>query len=173
MLRNALLPIVTITGLQVGAIFGGTVVVETVFGWPGVGRLAHEAVFSRDVNLLLGIFPCSSLMVDRRQSSGRPALRGAPTRVEARQPSTVQAIVLRRFALQRINGSRALAVGLVLLAAVAFVAATAGQLYPGDPRDMVAPASIWPGVDHRFPLELGMMGRDTAAASWPMPRASR
>jgi peptide/nickel transport system permease protein len=62
-LRNALLPIVTITGLQVGAIFGGTVVVETVFGWPGVGRLAHEAVFSRDVNLLLGIFLCSSLMV--------------------------------------------------------------------------------------------------------------
>ncbi|MGQ4274650.1 ABC transporter permease [Terrihabitans sp. B22-R8] len=62
-LRNALLPIVTITGLQVGAIFGGTVVIETVFGWPGVGRLAHEAVFARDVNLLLGIFLCSSLMV--------------------------------------------------------------------------------------------------------------
>lgn len=62
-LRNALLPIVTITGLQIGAIFGGTVVTETVFGWPGVGRLAHEAVFSRDVNLLLGIFLCSSLLV--------------------------------------------------------------------------------------------------------------
>lgn len=62
-LRNALLPIVTITGLQVGAIFGGTVVTETVFGWPGVGRLAHEAVFSRDVNLLLGIFLCSSMLV--------------------------------------------------------------------------------------------------------------
>jgi peptide/nickel transport system permease protein len=78
---------------------------------------------------------------------------------------TVQAIVVRRFAvLQRINGSRALAVGLVLLAAVAFVAVTAGQLYPGDPRDMVAPASIWPGVDHRFPLGTDMMGRDMAAA---------
>ncbi|MBX3539226.1 MAG: ABC transporter permease [Chelatococcus sp.] len=62
-LRNALLPIVTITGLQVGAIFGGTIVTETVFGWPGVGRLAHEAVFSRDVNLLLGIFLCSSMIV--------------------------------------------------------------------------------------------------------------
>jgi len=62
-LRNALLPIVTITGLQVGAIFGGTVVIETVFGWPGLGRLAYEAVTSRDVNLLLGIFLCSSLIV--------------------------------------------------------------------------------------------------------------
>lgn len=62
-LRNALLPIVTVTGLQVGAIFGGTVVVETVFGWPGLGRLAQEAVFSRDVNLLLGIFLCSSFIV--------------------------------------------------------------------------------------------------------------
>lgn len=62
-LRNALLPIVTVTGLQLGAIFGGTVVVETVFGWPGLGRLAQEAVFSRDVNLLLGIFLCSSFIV--------------------------------------------------------------------------------------------------------------
>lgn len=62
-LRNALLPIVTLTGLQVGAIFGGTVVTETVFGWPGVGRLAQEAVFSRDVNLLLGIFLMSSMLV--------------------------------------------------------------------------------------------------------------
>lgn len=62
-LRNALLPLVTITGLQLGAILGGTVVVETVFGWPGIGRLANDAVFSRDINLLLGIFLFSSWMV--------------------------------------------------------------------------------------------------------------
>lgn len=62
-LRNALLPIVTITGLQLGGLFGGTVVVETVFGWPGIGQLAYAAVAARDVNLYLGIFLCSSIAV--------------------------------------------------------------------------------------------------------------
>ena len=62
-LRNALLPVVTITGLELGGLFGGTVVIETVFSWPGIGRLAYDAVFSRDLNLLLGIFLCSALLV--------------------------------------------------------------------------------------------------------------
>jgi peptide/nickel transport system permease protein len=62
-LRNALLPVVTITGLQLGSLLGGSIVVETVFSWPGLGRLAFDAVFQRDVNLLLGIFLFSSLLV--------------------------------------------------------------------------------------------------------------
>lgn len=62
-LRNALLPIVTVTGLHLGGLFGGTVVIETVFGWPGIGRLAYDAVAARDINLFLAIFLCSSLMV--------------------------------------------------------------------------------------------------------------
>lgn len=62
-LRNALLPVVTVTGLQLGSLLGGSIVVETVFSWPGLGRLAFDAVFQRDVNLLLGIFLFSSLLV--------------------------------------------------------------------------------------------------------------
>jgi peptide/nickel transport system permease protein len=62
-LRNALLPVITITGLQLGSLLGGSIVVETVFSWPGLGRLAFDAVFQRDVNLLLGIFLFSSLLV--------------------------------------------------------------------------------------------------------------
>jgi len=62
-LRNALLPVVTITGLHLGALLGGSVVVETVFAWPGLGRLAFDAVAQRDTNLLLGILLCSSLLV--------------------------------------------------------------------------------------------------------------
>ena len=62
-LRNALLPVVTITGLQLGSLLGGSIVVETVYSWPGLGRLAFDAVFQRDVNLLLGIFLFSSLLV--------------------------------------------------------------------------------------------------------------
>lgn len=63
MLRNAALPIVTLTGLEIGGLLSGSVVIETVFGWPGIGRLAYDAVLQRDVNLLLGIFLLSSLLV--------------------------------------------------------------------------------------------------------------
>jgi peptide/nickel transport system permease protein len=62
-LRNSILPLVTMFGVQFGAALGGAVVVEVVFGWPGLGRLAFEAVFSRDFNLLLGILFLSSILV--------------------------------------------------------------------------------------------------------------
>ncbi|MEM9105152.1 MAG: ABC transporter permease [Pseudomonadota bacterium] len=62
-LRNALLPIVTVVGLQTGALFGGSVIVESVFSWPGLGLLAYESLFARDLNLLLGIFFISACLV--------------------------------------------------------------------------------------------------------------
>jgi peptide/nickel transport system permease protein len=62
-LRNALLPVVTVTGMQVGSVLSGALVVETVFAWPGMGRLAYDAVIQRDLNLLLGILFFSSLLV--------------------------------------------------------------------------------------------------------------
>ena len=62
-LRNAMLPMVTMLGLQVGTLLGGSVLVETVFAWPGLGRLGFEAVAARDFNLLLGILLLSSLVV--------------------------------------------------------------------------------------------------------------
>ncbi len=62
-LRNALLPVVTMAGVQVGSMIGGSVIVESVFGWPGLGMLAFEALFARDLNLLLGIFFLSACLV--------------------------------------------------------------------------------------------------------------
>jgi peptide/nickel transport system permease protein len=62
-LRNALLPVVTMAGVQAGNLIGGSIVVETVFGWPGVGTLAFDALQSRDLNLLLGIFFVSACLV--------------------------------------------------------------------------------------------------------------
>ena len=62
-LRNALLPVVTMAGVQVGALIGGSVIVESVFAWPGLGMLAFESLFARDLNLLLGIFLISSVLV--------------------------------------------------------------------------------------------------------------
>lgn len=62
-LRNALLPMVTLVGLQAGTMLGGSVVVESVFALPGLGRLAYEAVVQRDLNTLLGIVFVSAVLV--------------------------------------------------------------------------------------------------------------
>lgn len=62
-LRNALLPVVTLAGLQAGQLVGGAVLIETVFAWPGIGRLMFEALSQRDYNLLLGVFVISAAMV--------------------------------------------------------------------------------------------------------------
>jgi peptide/nickel transport system permease protein len=63
MLRNALLPVITFAGIQAGQLVGGAVVVETVFAWPGIGRLAFEGLLQRDYNLLMGVFLLSAMMV--------------------------------------------------------------------------------------------------------------
>ena len=62
-LRNAMLPMVTLMGLQAGTMLGGSVVVESVFALPGLGRLAYESVAQRDLNTLLGIVFVSALLV--------------------------------------------------------------------------------------------------------------
>jgi ABC-type dipeptide/oligopeptide/nickel transport system permease component len=69
--RNALLPIVTVFGLDVGALVGGAVITETIFAWPGVGRLTVDAVLGKDlplvegaVLLLAGSFVMVNLLVD-------------------------------------------------------------------------------------------------------------
>jgi ABC-type dipeptide/oligopeptide/nickel transport system permease component len=51
-LRNMLIPVVTVAGLQLGNLLGGTVIVETVYGWPGIGRLLVDAIFHRDYPLI-------------------------------------------------------------------------------------------------------------------------
>ncbi|TMC47384.1 MAG: ABC transporter permease, partial [Chloroflexi bacterium] len=54
-LRNALLPIVTTIGLQFGTLLGGAVLTETVFAWPGVGRLLVDSIGSRDYPVVQGV----------------------------------------------------------------------------------------------------------------------
>ena len=62
-LRNAILPVVTMAGVQMGGLLGGSIVVETVFAWPGLGLLAYQSLFARDFNLLMGIFFLSASLV--------------------------------------------------------------------------------------------------------------
>jgi peptide/nickel transport system permease protein len=70
-LKNALIPVVTVIGLQLGTLIGGAVITEYVFALPGVGRLVVDAVFARDYPLVQGVvlliavgFIASNLLVD-------------------------------------------------------------------------------------------------------------
>jgi ABC-type dipeptide/oligopeptide/nickel transport system permease component len=70
-LKNALIPVVTVLGLQLGTLIGGAVITEYVFALPGVGRLVVDAVFARDYPLVQGVvlliavgFILSNLLVD-------------------------------------------------------------------------------------------------------------
>lgn len=61
--RNAALPVLTLAGVQFGHLLGGSILIETVFGWPGLGRLVFDALSQRDLNTLLGILFVSSVVV--------------------------------------------------------------------------------------------------------------
>lgn len=62
-LKNAIKPVVTIIGLQFGTLLGGTVLTETVFAWPGIGRLMVNSIFSRDYIVLQGLVLIFSLII--------------------------------------------------------------------------------------------------------------
>jgi len=54
-LRNALIPVVTLVGVQMGGLLGGAVISETIFAWPGIGRLVIQAIYNRDFLLVQGV----------------------------------------------------------------------------------------------------------------------
>ena len=69
--RNALVPVLTISGIQLAGLLGGVIVVEVVFAWPGLGRLVYDSVAARDYPMLQGailliaaIFLIINLIVD-------------------------------------------------------------------------------------------------------------
>ena len=62
-MKNAILPVITIAGLQFSMVFGGAIIVETVFNWPGMGQLAYESILRRDYPLLLAILFFSAIIV--------------------------------------------------------------------------------------------------------------
>lgn len=81
-LRNALLPVVTATGMHVGELIGGTLVIESIFGWPGVGRYAVTAIFNRDYPviqcftlMMVAIFVICNLLVDIVYAWADPRVR--------------------------------------------------------------------------------------------------
>jgi len=82
-LRNALVPIVTIFGLEVGTLVGGAIVTESVFRWPGIGSLSVDAMLDRDGPLIMGcvvitssVVVLSTLFVDVAYQFLDPRMRG-------------------------------------------------------------------------------------------------
>lgn len=88
-LRNALLPIITATGMHIGELIGGTLIIESIFGWPGVGRYAVSAIFNRDYPviqcftlLMVAIFVVCNLIVDIVYAWADPRIRLSAEGVE-------------------------------------------------------------------------------------------
>ena len=80
-LRNALIPVITVIGLNAGTLLGGAVVAETVFTWPGTGHLLNMAIFDRDMPVLQGtimllalFFVLTNLLVDILQAWADPRI---------------------------------------------------------------------------------------------------
>lgn len=81
-LRNALAPVITVVGLQFGELLGGAILTETVFGWPGLGRLLVDSIFARDYPVVQGLvivfallFALVNLVVDLLYSVVNPRVR--------------------------------------------------------------------------------------------------
>lgn len=81
-LRNATLPLVTAVGMHIGELIGGTMIIENIFAWPGVGRYAVSAIFNRDYPviqcftlLMVGVFAVCNLGVDLLNAALDPRIR--------------------------------------------------------------------------------------------------
>jgi ABC-type dipeptide/oligopeptide/nickel transport system permease component len=84
-LKNALLPVITIVGLNVRTLIAGAVLTETVFAWPGLGRLTFDAIFARDYPVLMGMFivvgiavVLANLLTDLAYAYVDPRIRFSP-----------------------------------------------------------------------------------------------
>lgn len=80
--RNALIPVITVVGLQFGSLLGGAVLTETIFSWPGIGKLSYDAIMSRDFPVVQGsvlviamIFVLINLIVDLTYSFVDPRIK--------------------------------------------------------------------------------------------------
>ncbi len=178
---NALIPFVTMLGMQIGSIIGGAVVVETVFSWPGLGRLALASLVQRDMNVLLGMLLCSSILVVlvnwARISSIAGLTRASPrtdmlSSIDQLAPRAAIGSRARRSLTMRLVRSPSYVIGGGLLLVILFMAAAAGWLCPGDPLELVADPVIRPGQDPAYLLGTDMLGRNILAGIVHGSRAS-
>ena len=146
---NALLPLVTLAGLDLAGLLSGVVLTETVFNWPGIGRLAYEAIFSLDIPLIMGtvlfsafLIVIANLIVDLMYAYARSAHPAGGDRLKA-----------------RANAMEV--IGAAMVASLILVALLAPILAPHDPTRAVANSfgDPWP-PSWTFPLGTDALGRD-------------
>ena len=173
-LRNSLIPIVTIVGVQFGTLLGGAVIVETVFAWPGIGRLLVDAVNDRDFPLVQGIvlfvaicFVFVNLIVDLLYAALDPRVRyGEMAAVEdvvgGRGRLALQWRVFRSALfwrkLRRFLRHKSGVTGLIIVLTVAAAALLAPAIAPYDPSELTPDVLAGPTRDHLFGTD--DLGRD-------------
>ena len=157
---NALLPLVTLSAIQFGAVAGGAITIETIFSWPGLGLLSYDAINDKDFPVLQGTFLVFSVGGDPRQPARRlPLLLPRPAGAVAMSPEQTAS---RRWSPRRgaelVDGRRASATscsgpgggasGSGVVALFAFVAIFGSALAPYDPNasslDVLARAELEP-----------------------------
>ena len=151
-LRNALLPVTTIIGLQTGLLLSGAVLTETVFAWPGIGIWLTDAIFNRDYPVLQGGILFVAIVFVARQPARRhlvrdhqpadPATRERRRDRSRRESRSSAPGGLWRDAWSRLRRNPGAIVGFALVAIFVFVAIFAPLIAPYDPRD------AGPDADH-------------------------
>ena len=154
MLRNALLPVVTLAGVHSGTLIGGAVLTETVFAWPGIGRLMYEALLQRDYNLLLGVFVVCSAMVLIFNLDHRPGLPPGRSAHRIRH--------MKQFWKSMLRNPGGM-IGLVILVIAILIAVFGPWLFPNSPWRMVQRPFLPPFTLAKVPLGTDALGRDVFA----------
>ena len=154
-LRNALIPVVTTIGLQVGTLLAGAILTETIFSWPGVGKWLVEAIHRRDYPAVQGGILLLGDDRHRRQPARRPALRrhqpadqacltprhsrAQQAAAEAARPPAPWLALWRDF-----RRNRGAVVGLAVVLGLVLTAVLANVIAPYDPTEQYRDATLRP-----------------------------
>lgn len=166
-LRNAWMPLVTATGMHIGELLGGALVIETIFAWPGVGRFAVSAVLNRDFPVMQWFHPAADYVAGAVQPGGGHLLRvarPAHSSFGGDGMSTLTATVpVKKHGLR---------VGYVLVGVLLILALFGPWLAPHDAtlvnlddRLLPASASHWLGTDH---LGRDVLSRLMVGTQWSL-----
>ena len=149
-LRNALIPVLSLWGVFMGGLVTGAIVTETVFAWPGIGRLTYEAVIFRDYPLLQAVIIMDAIFHPPHQPAGRHSLRLCRSENPVRVGRAMRRLPLASFAI---------------IATMVFVAVFAPWLTPHSPIDQSLPDKLLPpfweeGGTAKYLLGTDIFGRD-------------
>ena len=170
--KNALIPVLTLAGINLVIMVNVAVVVETVFAWPGIGRLLYEGIAFRDFPVVQGVVLLGGAMIVDRQSGGRRPLCGDrspdPSGEVTAMSTQADTIVLpsrSRWRPRAIRLGDFPLVPVLILAGVAFVAIFANVLAPHNPEVGSLAARFKPpfwqtGGSAKFLLGTDQLGRD-------------